>query len=385
MFLTILSQPTGFEGNHLRKRTTSRGTVYLLVLVASVIVTLIGLMGHRMQQASLKVASSDIERNEAMVLAESAIQWGTHIVTLKDDWRESIVSGVPIQTATFGAGKFELTISDTDGDLSDDPSDPFTMTGVGRVGNAVQSLSVEISNASTSPHPALSYSIVAGGAFVAESGIVSTQEGGTAVRQQTSSATRISPEPLTTVPESSLPSPSLIADWAALGTVITSDLHGGLIDGERFSHVKAPFGVTPNPAEIYVIDAGGNDLTISDTTLCGTIIITNLAGSQLNLANCSTKFGDHGGPTIICDGDLRYEVRNKFVHQGLWYVDGDLTIAGGLVHVGALMATGSITVDPSVAYLTVNSHASATDPTPLGFTLSDGFSVTPGSFERVVR
>lgn len=366
------------------KNRSGRGTVYLLVLMSSVIVTLIGLMGFRMLRAQAAIAQSDTEREEALVIAESAVQWGVHIVTLKGDWRDDVSSGVPIRTGAFGQGSMTVTITDKDdGDLADDITDEFVIAGTGVVGDAQQTLEVTMRR-SDGAHPALEKSITLGGTLEVDAHVLTLQSGGTASNQTTTKGGLLIPSVVDIEDPVDLPDASLIDTWAAMGTVIDKDSHTGSFSGETFSKTTAPAGIPVDPNGIYVIDANNSDLTFTNCTIQGTLIVCKVGVNTFRLDGSKLSFGDHGGPTLIVDGNVDLATGwGVGVHQGLIYVDGDISITDDFMLVGSMFATGDIGITAS--FMTINDHPSATSGPPVGYTENTGYEVVTGSWDRVVN
>ncbi len=367
------------------KNRSGRGTVYLLVLMSSVIVTLIGLMGFRMLRAQAAIAQSDTDRDEALVIAESAVQWGVHIVSLKGDWRDSIASGVPIRTGAFGNGTMSVTITDKDdGDIADDDTEEFVISGTGVVGDATQTLEVTVSTTG-GPHPSLEKSITVGDRFALDTGAsVTIENGGTAKRLTTYSGMSFSSSKVSIEDPVDLPDPSLLGTWIDKGTLIDSSSHLGYFSNVTFSKASAPSKVAVDPDGIYVIDAGGKDFYLKDCTVQGTLIVTNLGTNSLIVDGSKFAFGDHGGPTLLVDGNVELATGwGVGVHQGLIYANGDIYISDNFMLVGAMFATDDVWIDPVT--VTINDHPSATAGPPDGFTQTSGYEIVAGSWDRVVN
>lgn len=367
------------------KNKSGRGTVYLLVLMSSVIVTLIGLMGFRMLRAQAAIAQSDTDRDEALVIAESAVQWGVHIVTLKGDWRDGVASGVRIRTGAFGNGTMSVTITDKDdGDLADDSTEEFVISGTGVVGDATQTLEVTMST-SGGPHPALEESITVGDVFAVDSAAsVTLENGGTASRLAGYTDLSSISGTINIEKPVDLPGVALLDTWIGKGTLIDSTSHKGSFFNDTFSNSRAPSKVAVDPNGIYVIDAGGKDFYLKDCTVQGTIIVTNLGKNSLFVDGTKFAFGDHGGPTLLVDGNVELATGWDIgVHQGLIYANGDIQISDNFMLVGAMFATGSVWIDP--IFVSINAHPSATAGPPDGFTQPSGYEIVPGSWDRVVN
>ena len=364
-----------------------RGTIYLLVLVTSVIVTMIGLLGFKMIHAQAAVARADTQRDEAAVLAESAVQWGVHYTLLKDNWRASTTSGTTVRSVNLGQGQITVVITDADGDLDNGDADVFTISGTGTIGSASQTYEVTIGPCVGAAHPALNDSLTVSGTLYADQDTVTLESGGTAIDHKSSIKRRISNKVITVTNPVDIPDPSLITTWEGMGTVITRAMHGGQINLTAMSSAVAPFGVTPDPNGIYIVDAEESNLTISNTQITGTLVVTNLGGNPLVLNDSVLRFGPNGGPTLIVDGEMNFESDAlSEIQQGILYINGNANIKNNMILLGKLMATGNVAVDASVGYVTMNEHPSAILGPPAGFTISSGgFEVVPGSWQRIVN
>ena len=362
---------------------TRRGTIYILVLVSAVIVTLIGVIGLRLAHTQAAVARADAQRDEAMSLAESAVQWGIHYVMLSTDWRDGTTSGATIRTMPLGEGTLSIAIVDLDGDLGDNAQDPFTIVGTGTIGDASQSLAVTFTNGTGGPHPALEQSITVGGVLSANPNTVWPENGGTVKEQKRLNGAPLSPKVASEADPVDLPDPGLIQTWAAKGTLIPRSLHGGSISATTFSNISAPYSVTPNPSGIYVIDAEGSDLTLSGVNSTGTIVVVNLGGT-LTALNSKFTMGTHGGPSLIADGHAVLEVGSiAGISEGIFYFDGTVIMNQPLFLIGIFMATGDVTIN-TTAFTISHSNAAVAGP-PEGFVQSTGFTVLPGSWVRLVN
>ena len=114
-----------------------QGSVYILVLGASLLVAAIGvssLMANRVDRKTVNTAADMIQARE---LARTAIDGGLWIVKHNpSDWRSTIAGGGVIDIA-FAGGKFSLFASDpADGDVVNNNTDPVILIGDGRQGDA---------------------------------------------------------------------------------------------------------------------------------------------------------------------------------------------------------------------------------------------------------
>jgi len=368
-----------------RALPTRRGAIYVLVLIVSIIVTLIGILALRMVQSQARVARLHAQRDKASALAESAVQWGIHYASLKADWRDDVTSGAVFQTMALGDGQITVTLTDeADGDLADDDTDSFTITGTGTIGDASQTYSVELEYPVGEAHPALDESLTVGGRLYVDPNTLYLESGGTAgsVRKRNNSLW-ISP-PVSTESPVDYPDPKLIDTWAAMGTLIPRSVHGGNITNTAFSKTTAPFSITPDPKGIYVLDAEGNNININNTQFTGTLVVINLGTAELDLTGCRFNFGDHGGPTLIVDGDVDFDLGwGAGVSQGIIYVDGDARMDQEFMLVGTMVITGYLYINTS--FVSINDHPDATAGPPEGFAEIQSLRVKGGTWKRLVN
>ena len=122
-----------------------RGSVYILVLGASLIVAVIGissLMAARVQRRAV-VASSDM--TQARELARTAIDRGLWEVKVNVmSWRTTFSDGT-LTNISFAGGTFSLVAVDPiDGNLTNNTTDPIVLTGTGKYGEAQYMLEVTL-------------------------------------------------------------------------------------------------------------------------------------------------------------------------------------------------------------------------------------------------
>jgi hypothetical protein len=126
-----------------------RASTYITVLGASFLVSLLvlsAMLSHRIQRIRLQNAD---DLQQARLCAQAALRIGMLRIENNSDWRASYSNGTwesnVEMSSDGGAGVFTLEgIDPEDGDLLDDPGDPFQLTGVGQKGNATQKMSVTL-------------------------------------------------------------------------------------------------------------------------------------------------------------------------------------------------------------------------------------------------
>ncbi|HED54094.1 MAG TPA: hypothetical protein ENJ00_07820 [Phycisphaerales bacterium] len=364
-----------------------RGTIYILVLMVSVITTVIGLVGFRLLENQTRMSQNETERDEAMVLAESAVQIGVDAIMSTPSWRNiyQAVGGDVVTNKRMGRGSMSTTLVDDDGDLSDDPSDSVTIVGSGSFGGSTQQLQITLDMV-TSPHPALNESIRLGGKLLADDGTMTLENGGTASDQSQRDGRPMTTPLVQIASPVDLPDASLVNTWAALGTPIPPGTNVTNIVGERFDSSNAPFGVAPDPNGIYIIDAGNGNVSLKNCQIRGTLIFINVKDrKQVEIGNdTKLEYGSSGGPTIIVDGDLLLNTGWSIgVQQGLIYCTGDLEIRDNFMLTGLIIAGGD--VDVNSPFVSINANPSAVAGPPEGFTTDVGLRMRDASWQRVVQ
>ncbi len=127
-----------------RVRTNRRrGSIYLLVLGMAVILTVIGLGAVTVSRVQARSTGGSQDWSEAQSLAFSAVEHALAQIDETDGWR----SAYSQQTIgkSLGRGTFTWRLVDeADGDLTNDPTSPFTVFAMGTVGDASYSLRVHM-------------------------------------------------------------------------------------------------------------------------------------------------------------------------------------------------------------------------------------------------
>jgi len=108
-------------------------------MAVSTIVAIIGLSAIRVAQHKLKRSQSENDVYAARMLALSAVENAMSDINSNGSWRSTYANNVeyPATPISLNGGTITCKIVDADGDLTDDTSDPATLYGIGRVGNAV--------------------------------------------------------------------------------------------------------------------------------------------------------------------------------------------------------------------------------------------------------
>lgn len=128
-----------------------RGSVYLLVLGASLLVAVIGVSALMAARVQLRTVSAAADAIQTRLLARSAIDLG--LLTIRQSpttWRTLFTAGTLPTDLSLGSGLLTLTAVDhVDGDLTNNTTDPVVLTGIGMSGDARYMLEVTLNGDGT--------------------------------------------------------------------------------------------------------------------------------------------------------------------------------------------------------------------------------------------
>lgn len=412
-------------------RTPHRpGTVYVLVLVSAMIVAVIGLVGVTVVRQDLARSELNASAAKATTYAQSAIELGLTEIKLNPSWRTTYTNGSTMFSRPLGTGRASLTVSDpNDSNLSNSISDTFLLRGTGIVGGARQLVEVKVIP-TLPPLPALSTCMSVGGTLTFTSGkarasamiwsggnvtasnatiAANVQSAGT-ISGSTFSGTRTPGVAAPTMPTKT----TVISTYGGLATSISyGSLTSGTLQKVALSSGRNPFGST-NASGVYMIDCGGQSLTIRDSRIVGTLVIKNaatvtLAGSLLLQASSASM------PVLIVDGNVDVTLSTTDLYettfltnfnpsgvpylnstdidtldyypaqiQGLVAIFGNLSVqsSGTLNATSAILVTGNASIQGALM-LADDTGIVATPPS--GFTDTPTYSFDDTSWKRALN
>mgnify|MGYP005841273621 CR=1 FL=1 len=141
-----------------------RGVALMLVLLATAVAVILALSFQAAQSTTLPISQNISQHASARAVAESALAMAATHVRTSDSWRDDFANGQLPVDSPFAEGSFTLSVEDGqdlnhdgvisvpdegDGDLTDDASDPVTLTVIGRVGNVTHTVSAVVQPASS--------------------------------------------------------------------------------------------------------------------------------------------------------------------------------------------------------------------------------------------
>ena len=126
-------------------QSSRRGSVYITVLGAALVVSVLGLSLMTLQRIQNRLVEQSTDVVKASWSAESALRMG--ILRIMDDpyWRSAYSDGVWEQDVLTNTGTYTLEGHDlNDGDLADALNEPVELTGIGKLGVAIQKMAVTL-------------------------------------------------------------------------------------------------------------------------------------------------------------------------------------------------------------------------------------------------
>ena len=140
------ARPTERPNAHPR-----RGGVYVLVLGASMLVTVIGISTLTLSRIQTRIAAAELPAVKAQRAAQSLLEVALLRIANDPSWRSAHTNNIwtadEIIADAVGAYKF---VDELDGDLVNDPTHPVRLYAKATVGAAVRLCSVELAPAETS-------------------------------------------------------------------------------------------------------------------------------------------------------------------------------------------------------------------------------------------
>ena len=414
----------------MEMRTTRRsrllGSVYIHVLGASMLVTIIGLAAVtavRLQTRAVQRASDDVV---ARACAVSAVELGLLQVEQDPNWRTAWPNGAWLSDKSLGDGTFILEgVDPQDGDLTDSVYEPLILTGIGTKGIARHKMQVVLVpvigplealdtclHASETVTVGLGHSITVQGAPLSTNAVlnVSGTVNGDAEADTVQGSGTIAGSTTAPADAKEMPGSSVISDYIARATVVP---YSGAMDKVVLAAGSNPWGPA-DPNGLYFIDTDGSDLQIKNTRIHGTLIVRTdggilfvedavlmqnyrsdypvlivdgdvcirhkSAGQQLSESACGTNFNPFGVPY---DGQWDSDTSDTYDNEirGLVHISGDLDLGETARIEGAIICEGQVYVGGT--NVIVHDPGLCASP-PEGYTYVERMKVSPGSWQQVV-
>ncbi|MBU0719303.1 MAG: hypothetical protein KJ749_13725 [Planctomycetes bacterium] len=410
---------------HLHYRR--RGSMYVMVLGCTMLVTVIGLSALALTRVERRTAEGTGSLIQARLYAMSAIEIGLHRIQNDVDWRTTYPNGVWETDQPIGTGTYTLMGTDSDGlPLDNDEMDPLVLTGIGIQGEAVYSLQVTLV-AEETPLEALNTCLHAAGEIQVKAGDSVTVTGaplstngnlrkdgivyGDAQAATLSGGGTITGTATIPAPPKDFPDPGVLDTYRALATAAPLGITS--IEGSVIGPGFTTWGIT-NPDGVYYIDTTGKDISIKESRIYGTLVV-NAPGKKLVLEDpvfIHPARADY--PALIVNGNVEFKyksdvtVLSEFTYltnynpigvpyegasdpdlgdnypnevRGLVHVFGTITFIESARVRGVVLAESTVVCDK--ANEIVHDPALYTNP-PMGYTAPPAMKISPGTWQRVV-
>ena len=368
------------------KPTRRRGSVYVAVLGVAMIVGIIGLCGMHLARLQLKGTQATNGRQEARILAISAVDHAASMMNDNSNWRTDYVNDVEVGPYSFGDNTFSWKLVDEDGDLADDTTDPLWVYGIGRVGDAVWYSRARARIDGGLPLEFLRTAIHSRGRLSVDSGKTLVVSGAPASTDSllqndglvTGDAEAVSlsgsgvVSGTTTVPadRKGMPLRTIFDDYVARATTLS--FSGDFDKVVLAAGVNEYDGSGLNADGVYYINTSNNDLSMGRMRLLGTLIVDVGSGTLTIEQNCLMESYRDDFPVLIVKGAVDADLQGGSLSEssnfnppgapylgqtdtdkndsypseirGLMHVIGSVTFSSNGVYRGVCIVDGSVTV-----------------------------------------
>lgn len=273
-------------------------------------------------QARAIAASTDFD--SARLYARSAIELGTYLAN-QSGFRSTYVNSTWVTSQSIGAGTLTIQGSNINPalPLNNADTDSVVLTGIGVNGQAthksqvtlvpqIQPLSCLAVAEDCGSSMSLS-STVNGSATLASNASMSIagslnatnlESAATISGTATGTGTRVQH-----AAARGLPASTAFDYYKKYGTAISfSSIPSATIQKVLLSPANNPYGGVTNPSGIYVVDCGGNNITIGNCRVVGTLVLLNAGtGSQINNpVNFASSVSNY--PCLMVQGNIKFNI-----------------------------------------------------------------------------
>jgi hypothetical protein len=315
-----------------RSRRRRRASMYVAVLGAALIVTVIGVCGLVAVRVEHRASAGTNDFAAARLHAWSAIEMGLLWIENDPNWRNARPNGVWATDVPVGDGAFTLEAADPDdADLGNSASDPLVLTGIGVQGASRYKLQVTLlAEGEAQGLSCLGTSLHAGndvtfdGALVNGDQIISANHNVVATSSIINPAVEASntatggmyPGGQTQgVPQRTMPDPVTVFDFyidPSNGTPIayaslTKSGPAKAMQAVVLSPASNPYGAQTNAQGIYSIDCGGQSIRIQNCRVVGTLVLVNPGSGSYVGGSVHFEPAVANYPTLMVDGGLHFQ------------------------------------------------------------------------------
>ncbi len=307
----------------MQGRARHTGSIYLPVLGAAMMVTIIGLSAIWITRIQRYHGQGQLDYAHSQLYARSGIESGLLEIATNSSWR-SAASTTWADKQVIGDGSFSLTAADPDdNDLSDSDYDSVVLTATGYKGLAVHKMQVTVDAVAT-PLEILKYAVHAGDVFKVKAGDILTLDGasgstnalfridglldGDVEASSTSGGGTITGTLTVPAPVKDMPDSAIFEQYKS--KAVTINLPSWTIEKFVLGPNVNPWG-SPSPEGIYYIDTKGHDLIIRKARIYGTLVI-DTGGKTVTIQNSVfIEPTDKKYPVLLIKGDLIIDIQSS--------------------------------------------------------------------------
>lgn len=419
------------------RRATRRGSIYVLVLLVSMIVMVAGLGAIMLSRANIRSTVATRDWSRAGVAARGGIEYALAVMNTSGTWRSDAGNAAPTGPMTVdGAAVSVALVDEADADLANDPSQPVRVYAAARVGSARRTYSVLAAPASTTGMDVLRCALHTGGTLTVSGNALVSGGPLSSNSNISNSATPTSDVETNTLSSSGfingwvrtgMAAKKMPGDtaWTALAAVATTipwgSIPGGTIDRQTLTAGTNAIGNGPNASGVYAIGVPAlSTLTIRRSRIQATLLVTlaasaklvvqdenlwdppsaasptllvkggllssaTIGGSTTNAALSEATTGTNYNPANapyngVVDSDT-LDAYPCELHGVIHFLDSNtaVTIASNLKMVGSVIVAGNATIN-TAATLTANPTLLSSPPTGYSDASTVKMAPVPGTY-----
>lgn len=412
-----------------------RGSVYVIVLISSMIVTTIGLSAMLAVRIQFQIGQKVQQTVQAQLSARAGLEMALYAIEQDPNWRSNLATGLWTPDTTMDGGSFKWRLTRTD------PADPYSsavLTASGTAQDATRMVQVTLVSNGFEGLDALKLSLVVQGNI-----------------QYSSNQTIISDQTIGSNSQVDCTDSAIYADVVAKGGIVGNTYYGTtgsinndfqmpnssvydyyiargtpiniytlpLVSGEHvledtvLAAGRNPFGLSTNAQGIYVIDCHGEVIVIQNCRIEATLVLIDAGGGSRIAGQVNWRPAMANFPALLVDTELVLSYDDSLLDEaaigvnfnpssapyngnsdndmvdsypslitGLIYIQGDLSAYGSHSTIDGVLLTESILQSQFGATLELLYQPIYYDNSPPGFQSGEKPPrVQPGSWRKIVN
>lgn len=305
-----------------KKVRARRGSAYVVVLGAVMIVTLAGLSAVTLTRVQHKAVVDNAAVTLARLAAQSAVEVGVYRILNDATWRRKASDDTWSLFEPIGPYKLTFKqVDEIDGTIGNNMDDPVRVYCKALMGNAVRIHSVLLERHPVVPNAAIASGLHAGGDLTVDVDAVLKVTGGVVSADgKFTNAGEI---------RGDVHAPALAGNGVILGDVIATVKAKEMPDLAKVASLVASATIMPfagdieycviapgyneycesgNPSGIYYLDTQNQDIVISNVRVHGTLIVNAGENGSVCVGNQVLIESSHSDlPALVIIGDTRFE------------------------------------------------------------------------------